>query len=723
MDDKFPTSMTAGTPATNPAETLRALQERAQSALAAQRARMGQLESQLTDQLDSISATIAEQLSSQWAEQEQAELTSSQIALLQQELEDVKAAWARDREQAASEATGRAQLFEQQRAELQTRADDLAVGRRDLESRQQALDDRATQLNGQERELRRIKDELDGRTQEGDKRQAQLTAQENQLAQSLTDVRARESTLLSTEQSLALREETLQAKAQQLSRDQADLVRSEQSWQMDRNAIEAERDGLRDQLAAAIAENQNQGGELATELAKTRRELAAQQIAWENEHLRTESERVAQQAERDGLRDQLAAAMAENQTQGGELATELAQARRELAAQQIAWENEHLRTENERLALQKELEAVLQDRAALTEKLANLTEQSQDTSGQFATQLADLQQQLEFQQSVWQGERSQMEAEVLALSHARDELMAALTVAGEQLESSRGQSDAAAERDELQQKFDLAIGDMQRLRGRVAELEQELASRPAADQTDSVELVRLRAERDELAHRITELERQPAAVVDTDTSQQITDLQRRFELAVEDVRDLKKQNAKLEAQIAAAKSVAPAAATPTAGTWESVKKQLLASLEGESGELTPTREKERASIQNTVRITDEVVANKDRQIDELKTKLTSGGASAVADGLDAAVDADAVIQKHRARIAQIEQEMEDKLRATEMQLSLERAKIAREQAQLTELRIELESMRGPNGTVGEAAGNAPKRRWLSKLGLGDEEKK
>jgi hypothetical protein len=67
--------------------------------------------------------------------------------------------------------------------------------------------------------------------------------------------------------------------------------------------------------------------------------------------------------------------------------------------------------------------------------------------------------------------------------------------------------------------------------------------------------------------------------------------------------------------------------------------------------------------------------------------------------------------------------MEDKLRTTEMQLSLERAKIAREQAQLTELRIELESMRGPNGSVGEVAENAPKRRWLSKLGLGDEDKK
>jgi len=88
--------------------------------------------------------------------------------------------------------------------------------------------------------------------------------------------------------------------------------------------------------------------------------------------------------------------------------------------------------------------------------------------------------------------------------------------------------------------------------------------------------------------------------------------------------------------------------------------------------------------------------------------------------LTALVDADAVIQQHRERIAALEQEMEDKLRQTEMALSLERAKIAREQSQLTELRIELEAMRGPNGTGGDAGGGggAPKRRWLSKLGLG-----
>jgi chromosome segregation ATPase len=672
MEDKTPPSLTTGLPAANPAEKLRALQERARSALAAQRARMGQLEAQLTDQLDSISAAIADQLSSHTVDERQVSQSLSEIATLQQELDDVKAAWALEREQAATDAASRSQLLEKQRAELEAGAEELASGRRDLEARQQALDDRATQLNGRERELRRIQDDLDGRSQDCARQQSQLATAETQLEQSRADIVDRESTLQSSERSLSARESSLQSSEQQLAFSQADLVRREQLWQTDRTAIEAERERLREQLAKQTEASLSQGGELATQLTESRRELAAQQIAWENEHTRAE---------------------------------------------------------NERLASRKELDAVAQERDTLAAKLATLTDQSRATSAEITNELDDSKQQLALQRSIWEGERLQMEGEVRALSHERDELSSALSLAAQQLESSRGQSTAAAERDELQQKFELALADVQRLRGRAAEMEQELASRPAADQTDSVELVHLRAERDELIHRIAELERQPAPVVDADTAQQIADLQRRFELAVEDVRDLKKQNTQLEAQVAAAKSAAPAAASPpVAGNWEAVKKQLLASLENESGDVGPARKKELSSIENTVRITDEVVANKDRQIAELKLQMASGtgaagGMSTVADGASAIVDSDTVIQQHRARIAQIEQEMEDKLRATEMALSLERAKIAREQSQLTELRIELESKRGPNGTIAESGGNAPKRRWLSKLGLGDEEKK
>jgi hypothetical protein len=85
------------------------------------------------------------------------------------------------------------------------------------------------------------------------------------------------------------------------------------------------------------------------------------------------------------------------------------------------------------------------------------------------------------------------------------------------------------------------------------------------------------------------------------------------------------------------------------------------------------------------------------------------------------IDADAVIQQHRKQIEKLESETQEKLRAAELEMSVERAKIAREQAHLAEVRAELDSMR-PAGESSISSGRqAPKRRWLSKLGLSGEE--
>ena len=87
------------------------------------------------------------------------------------------------------------------------------------------------------------------------------------------------------------------------------------------------------------------------------------------------------------------------------------------------------------------------------------------------------------------------------------------------------------------------------------------------------------------------------------------------------------------------------------------------------------------------------------------------------------IDADAVIAEHRKRAAQLEREMDDKLRAAELEISVERAKIARQTAELEELRANLESQRQSfEANGGTPAPGAPKRRWLSKLGIDGKEK-
>ena len=586
MEDKSLPSTNAPPPAARTAESLRALQDRARTALSAQRERMGRLEAQLTEQLDSIASALAEQTGSQSDDVQQAEQSRAEAERLRQEHSAAEAAWQAKRDRAAaeqasrqqhldrrqSELDGQAKQLDADRAEFDAQATQLDADRAEVDSRQQALDDRAAKLNAQERE-----------------------------------VCARQKELADHEQRFAAGE----------------------------------------QDAAGVT--------------------------------------------------------------------------RQLEEQRTAWESERAALDEAKAALEQEREELIGKASELTDEVAKL----RDASTQ---QLADVQQQLNDQQAAWDEARTALENERQAVVKERDELTEAMARSGEELAAARKQAESAGNLDELQHKFDLALEDVQRLRRRVAELEQELAARPAVDETDSVELVHLRSERDTLAERVAKLEQQPAQPADGDAAQEVADLQRRFELAVEDVRELKKTNSRLEAQLAEGRSSSASAVPAPAGegSWEARKKQMLASLEGEIDDGDEERRAERATIENTIAITDDVVANKDREIAALKALLAEGVGRDAADeaALNELIDADAVIQKHRDKIAQLEREMHDKLRAAELELSVERAKIAREQAQLADLRADLDSMR-PVGGAGNSDGcHAPKRRWLAKLGLaGDDEGK
>ena len=62
----------------------------------------------------------------------------------------------------------------------------------------------------------------------------------------------------------------------------------------------------------------------------------------------------------------------------------------------------------------------------------------------------------------------------------------------------------------MKQNFQTALADVERLKVRVEELETELDGRPVVNETDVVELVHLRAEREAMAQRIIDLEQQAA---------------------------------------------------------------------------------------------------------------------------------------------------------------------------------------------------------------------
>ena len=481
-----------------------------------------------------------------------------------------------------------------------------------------------------------------------------------------------------------------------------------------------------DAITAAITEHRSveagetqQADEARDELERFRRQTEAAQTAWERERAEQEAElaklqekleqRGSKQEEQSSqlvaLRRDLDARQADLEKQSDALAEREAElekraedfqaasgrqeaAQESFAAREAAWNEER-----------SSLEAA---RDELLEQVAKLEADREASNDDGQSQLAGFERKLQEQQSLWSEQREEWNAAEAKLER---------------------------ERDELKQKFELALEDVQRFRGRAADLEQELARRPEANEADSAELVALRAERDALAERVEQLERQPAREVDGNSEQQVADLQRRFELAVEDVRELKTKNAQLESRLAAA-AERPAAHADSGGMdWESQKRRMLASLaeEGEDA-VDEDREKERTTIEGTIEMTDAVVAEKDREIQELKTQLATL-TSATADTrkgeqdekVNELLNADEVIAEHRKRIAQVERAMEDKLRTAELEMSVERAKLARQKVELEELRSDLETQRQTMEAGGGAAGGAPRRRWLSKLGLSGEE--
>jgi chromosome segregation ATPase len=537
------------------------------------------------------------------------------------------------------------------------------------------------------------------------------------------------------------------AASEEVARLKAELEQIRNEWHAERDAWQAERSQL------LAADNDRLQSMEAQQRELESRQVTLDERASELNHQDRELRQRTEQLDADAARfaeqqSQLTASEGALDKQRADVATgeaEIERLRGELEQARAAQSAHDSTVEEQQASLAAEREAIIADRAAFQlERVAfdaereAFNEQVNAHSSAHAegcdaeTKLAEIEHLFNAERTAWERERTSVEEQRKLLAKERDDLTKALEAARSELTAAREVASSTAAQDELQQKLDLAAQETEQLRTQVAKLEQNLADRPAAEESDPLELVHLRAERDALAERITELEQQVAAGGEAGGGDD-SELQRRLELAVDDVRDLKKRNAELESKLAAAAS-SGAAVIPAAGggsSWEAMKLKMLANLEGEGDDVDEERVEQRQSIEDTIRATDHALAAKDREIEEIKSRL-SEGTTAMADAeesLRELVDADEVIAGHRARVAKLEAEMQDKLRAAELEMSVERAKIARESAQLADLKAELESQRA-NHEVDSAAAAAggggggaqqPKRRWLSKLGLSGDE--
>ncbi len=211
--------------------------------------------------------------------------------------------------------------------------------------------------------------------------------------------------------------------------------------------------------------------------------------------------------------------------------------------------------------------------------------------------------------------------------------------------------------------------------------------------------------------------------------------QRRYEMAMEDLRELKRENERLQEQLEAAqapqRAPAPAVANANNGgslSWEAQKQRILAALESEFNEDNEEDHRQRLQIEQVVQRTQRIIADKDAEIAELKQLLENQCASVGSLAVGAAalgdmLDKDAMIQQERENLVRLQEEWRAKLRKAEIEISVERAKLGRERSKIEEQLRTLEEHTVSNGGAGGSspAEKPPRNRWLTRLGLKDQE--
>lgn len=347
-----------------------------------------------------------------------------------------------------------------------------------------------------------------------------------------------------------------------------------------------------------------------------------------------------------------------------------------------------------------ELAASYQDQAPSAEAF----EQQQAALAHYEEQIADFEQRTSQLQATWDAQLAERDATIAELQNI------------------------LAERD---RHLAERTNELEQLRGELEGRQQQLAERDASEGAKAEQLRSLEQERDALAARCRELEEQ-GATTDPEAASKLSDLERRYELALDDLRQAKQEKDDLEARLG--QGAAAASGAIDGNDWQAQKARLLAQLEGEPDDeaSSPERKAERLRIEEAIAATDAAVAAKEQRIAELTERLRelAAAAEATPDPADAEqvrreqeaeiLDADEIVQQERARLTALQEEWSEKVRAAELELSVERAKLARERASMEDQIAAAARNEGESSSEG----SQPRRRWLAALGLGesDEEK-
>lgn len=498
-----------------------------------------------------------------------------------------------------------------------------------------------------------------------------------------------------------------------LQRVQLDRLEGDLAEQLREMAEEITRhlaEGYADQAAAmqAVAA-QNGDSDLHPQIEELTRLLAARQAELEQtrlgrEQAQLELARMEQEMRvREALIRDLQAQQDQRRSDTVAKDEQLADAQAQLA---LAHERQdELRRELE--SLREKIEAAQE---ATKDQRRRLAREFKDRRARELAEIAHERNRLEALQAACVADGSGA-AELAAARASENRMSAALEQRGNELAEVRAQLESLTR-------------ETSGLRESLAAAQLSLANSNRSSAADPQEIAALKQERDDLAKRLTAAEAK--AKSGQGDARKSSDLERRLEMALDELREIKRANTELEGKLAKARTSAgsgKSVSAPTAGLdWEAQKQRLLAELE-EDHATDEESVAERNSIEGTILITDQVVARKDEEIAELQRKLQELGGNSVESRQAAAsemLDHDEIIRQEREKLQQIQEEYRQRIGKAETDISLERAKLARERAELAERMQQLEQRTETRGAATDPAESKPNRgRWLSRLGLKD----
>jgi chromosome segregation ATPase len=585
-----------------------------------------------------------------------------------------------------AELAEQADLVRRQTEEVAAKSAELAALESELDARRRHLDEAHEQAQREQesrlRECDAQREEIDARSRELDARgndlQQRVDAHEQQCAAREAEIEQQRLHLETVEAKLHHEHRALEVRQQEHLADVEETARLRKRTEDRLAALEHDRVELEAERARTKAQRER----IAREF-KEQRDAQIQEI----ERRRQEMETLAQ-GERSDLEQALSTAQHERQQLDAQLAAQSERLAAEAAARETALE---------------ELAKAHKDLERLAREGAEQREQRDGDAARLAAALARIE---------------ELEAEHATLMECSQEVQDRLTAA----------SETAARVGDLESKCEAQAAELTQMRDREAKNAATLPQQAEAALREREALVARLADAEtrlaESERKLLEMQAAPQ------NSAELADLKRRHEMLIEDLRELKRRNLELEKKKTVSGS--PAGSPHGVGMdWEAQKSRMLAALEADDDKDDETRRDERLRIEEAIRATDAALAEKNTEIEELQRLLAhqSDNLGSVAVGAAAfgeMLDKDAIVCQERERLKQLQSEWEDKLRQAEVELSVQRAQIARARVELDERQRTIDSDATSraderDSQTSDAKGKKPPRgRWLSRLGLKDD---